>query len=272
MASGRSSRSRTRDRASVRTRRSTSSSASTAWTPRGHGVRKVSPAARASGCRSSPGLPRRTEGGRRSTARQAMARPSASASLVRRPCRNPACGRRRGTQAVVAAESTLDGVRETEQNRRGVVGRSIALVVFAIVVVVGATGWLGVHAQTKTSSSIGYTMTVTYPRVARSGLDIPWNLRLSHPGGFQGDITVAISADYFDIFEFQGFHPEPSDETADADFVYLTFAPPAEGDVFTMSWDTYVQPSSQVGRDATVKVIVAGVTVASANYSTTLLP
>jgi len=172
----------------------------------------------------------------------------------------------------VTADSTLDGVRDTSHNRQGVIGRRVALSVFAVIVAVGATGWLGVHAETKNASSLGYQMTLTYPRVARAGLDIPWNLRLTHPGGLKDDITVAISADYFDIFEFQGFHPEPSDETSDADFVYLTFSPPSKGDTFTLSWDTYVQPSSQMGRNATVKVIVDDVTVASTNYSTVLLP
>jgi hypothetical protein len=172
----------------------------------------------------------------------------------------------------VAADSTLDGVRDTSHNRRGVVGRRIALTVMALVVAVGASGWLGVRAESKTSSSLGYTMHLTYPRVARSGLDIPWNLRLTHPGGFKGNIVVAISANYFDIFEFQGFHPNPSDETADAHFVYLTFSPPSSGDTFTFSWDTYVQPASQVGRAVTTKVIVDGVTVASAHYSTMLVP
>lgn len=173
----------------------------------------------------------------------------------------------------MAADSTLDGVRETAHNRRGLLGRRISLSVMAVIVAVGASGWLGVRAETKTSSSLGYTMTLTYPRVARAGLDIPWNLRVSHPGGFKGEIQVAISANYFDIFEYQGFHPQPSDETADADFVYLTFAPPPKpAETFTLSWDTYVQPSSQVGRGVTTKVIVDGVTVASAHYSTLLAP
>jgi hypothetical protein len=172
----------------------------------------------------------------------------------------------------VSVDSTLDGVRDTRHSRRGLIGRRIALSVMAVVVAFGASGWLGVHAETKTASSLGYRMTVTYPRVARAGLDIPWNLRLTPPGGFTGNITVAISANYFDIFEFQGFHPQPSDETADATYVYLQFSPPPSGDVFTLSWDTYVQPSSQVGRGVTTKVIIDGATVASTHYSTTLAP
>lgn len=142
----------------------------------------------------------------------------------------------------------------------------------AVVVAVGATGWLGVHAGTASASANGYDLTVTYPHVARAGLDIPWNLRLVHAGGFQGDITVAISKDYYDIFEFQGMHPEPSDETADAHFVYLTFSPPKQGDVFTTALDTYVQPGSQIGRKAVTEVLIDNTVVARVNYRTWLVP
>ena len=84
----------------------------------------------------------------------------------------------------------------------------------ALVVIVGATGYLGVKARTVRASGGGYSMTLTYPQIARPGLDIPWRLTVHHAGGFKGDITIAVSNRYWDIFEFQGLHPEPSDETA----------------------------------------------------------
>jgi hypothetical protein len=168
-------------------------------------------------------------------------------------------------------DSTLRDLRSMEDERSGVLGRRIAIALLTLVVVAGATGWLGVRSWTARAEGSGYELTLTYPRVARSGLDVAWNLRLEHPGGFDGPFTIAVSADYFDIFEFQGMYPSPSDETADANFVYLTFAPP-EGDVFTVSLDTYVQPSSQIGRDAVVKAIVNGSTVAQVSYSTWLVP
>lgn len=151
-------------------------------------------------------------------------------------------------------------------------GRRVALSVLAIVVATGATGWLGVHAETTTASSPGYHLTVTYPRVARAGLDVPWNLRLTSANGFTSNITIAISANYYDIFEFQGMHPEPSDETADAKFVYLTFSPPKTGNVFTTSLDTYVQPAAQVGRHVTTAAMIDGHTVAEVSYSTLVMP
>ena len=168
-------------------------------------------------------------------------------------------------------DSTLDDVRTTGENRTGVIGRRVALIVLAVIVLAGATGWLGVRAATTHDSNEGYDLSLTYPHIARSGLDIPWELRLVHPGGFSGKITIALSADYFDIFEFQGMHPEPSAETADDEYVYLEFDPPP-GDVFTTALDTYVQPASQIGRDATVAAMVGGQTVAKVNYSTWLVP
>lgn len=168
--------------------------------------------------------------------------------------------------------STTQDITGVERNRRGHIGRRIALSVVALIVAAGATGWLGVHAQTTSASGPGYHLSITYPRVARAGLDIPWELRLTSETGFDTDITIGISADYFDIFEFQGMHPEPSDETSDGKFVYLTFSPPKSGNVFTTALDTYVQPGSQVGRHAMTIAQIGGQTVASVSYTTWVMP
>jgi hypothetical protein len=171
--------------------------------------------------------------------------------------------------------STTRGVRTSKRNRPGVAGRRIALSLMALAVLVGATGFLGVKARTLRSSAFGYTMTLTYPQIARPGLDIPWRLTLHHAGGFdqKQNITVAVSNRYWDIFEFQGLHPEPSDETADSDFVYLTFEPPPPGsDAFSVSLDTYVQPASQIGRHAVTAVIIGGQRVTQVSYTTWLVP
>ncbi|MDQ1703836.1 MAG: hypothetical protein QOF18_202 [Frankiaceae bacterium] len=168
-------------------------------------------------------------------------------------------------------DSTLEDVCAAPATHRSAIGKRIALLLMLAVVAAAATGWLGVKAQTARASVSGYDLTLTYPRVARSGLDIPWELRLHHAGGFAGKIVVAVSADYFDIFEFQGMHPSPSDETATGKFVYLTFSPPA-GDTFTVSLDTYVQPASQVGRHAVVAVTVDGQRAGRISYATWLIP
>lgn len=168
--------------------------------------------------------------------------------------------------------ATTQGLSRELHTRRGLLGRRVAVTALALLVGVGASGWLGVHADTIRTSSLGYQLSLTYPRVARAGLDIPWELTLTHPGGFSSDITIAISSNYFDIFEFQGMHPNPSDETSDGKFVYLTFSAPKSGDVFTTSLDTYVQPASQIGRNAVTEAIVHGAVVARVSYSTWLVP
>lgn len=172
----------------------------------------------------------------------------------------------------MSGDSTTQDLTGPTRNRRGYLGRRAALCTLAIVVATGATGYLGVHAETTTASSPGYHLRLTYPRVARAGLDIPWELRLTSTTGFTSNITIALSANYYDIFEFQGMHPEPSDETADDKFVYLTFSPPKTGNVFTVSLDTYVQPASQVGRHATTAAIIDGHTVAEVSYTTWVMP
>jgi hypothetical protein len=154
-----------------------------------------------------------------------------------------------------------------------VYARRAALLVLLAIVVVGLTGFLGVKTGTVQSTTGGYVVRLNYPRVARSGLDIPWELRVVSPGGFGGrNIVVAISANYYDIFEFQGMHPEPSDETSDGRFVYLTFSPPKHGDTFTTALDTYVQPASQIGRSATTKVFIGGAQIGEVHYKTWLVP
>ena len=91
-------------------------------------------------------------------------------------------------------------------------------------------------------------------------------------GGFGKTLTLAVTASYFDIFETQGFHPEPSDETRDAETLYLTFNAPPDGDTLVVSYDAYIQPAAQRGRAATVGVVDEGRQVAVVHINTRLLP
>ena len=61
-------------------------------------------------------------------------------------------------------KSTLQDVIGPSTNRRGLIIRRITLVVLAVVVAAGASGWLGVHAETVTTNGYGgYRLTLTYP-------------------------------------------------------------------------------------------------------------
>jgi hypothetical protein len=138
-------------------------------------------------------------------------------------------------------------------------------------VLAGLTGLLGVHSVTSHASEDGWTMTLEHAGVARPGLDVPWEVTVTHAGGFRSDVTLAVTADYFDIFETQGFHPQPSDETNDGSTLYLTFSAPP-GDTLRVSYDAYIQPASQRGRSGTVSVVDGGRRVASIDFKTFLMP
>lgn len=169
--------------------------------------------------------------------------------------------------------STLTDIRRTGENARSHLARMAAIGVLAVIVVLGATGLFGVRSATTSAAGAGYTMSLTYPRTARAGLDVPWTLIVRHPGGFDKPFTIALSASYFDILEYQDFHPEPSSETGDGTWNYLQFDPPPDhSSTFRLSLDTYVQPASQIGRTATVRLIAHGVQVAQVRFSTFLMP
>jgi hypothetical protein len=169
------------------------------------------------------------------------------------------------------ADSTLADVQDPAKERLGRVGRRIAIGIVALVVLVGATGFLGVHARTVEANANGYSLTVVYPQVARAGLDVPWRAVVHHAGGFPSDITIAISSHYFDIFETQGFHPNPSEESATPEFYYLTFSKPP-GDTLEVSYDAYIQPGAQLGRHADTAVLIDNVEMVRVGYRTWLVP
>jgi hypothetical protein len=172
---------------------------------------------------------------------------------------------------VVTDDSTLRDVLAARDGPSPQWGRRTGTVVLLLVVVAGACGLFGVRSRTTTSTSAEWRLTVTYPRIARAGLDVPWRVTVHHPGGLPPKLTVAVSTDYFRMFETQGFFPDADSVTGDGRFVYFTFDTP-KGSTFLVDYDAYIQPASQIGKEATVKVIVAGATVASSSLRTWLVP
>jgi hypothetical protein len=168
--------------------------------------------------------------------------------------------------------STLTGVATDAQSGLALWGRRGFLIAVLLWVVAGLLGVLGVHTVTRDQVDATWHVSVTSAETARAGLDVPWQVTVTHPGGFGKTLTLAVTASYFDIFETQGFHPSPTEETRDADTLYLSFTPPPEGDTFTVAYDAYIQPSSQVGASGTVAVMDAGRRVAEVPFTTDLWP
>lgn len=149
--------------------------------------------------------------------------------------------------------------------------RRAGLALLSAAVVLGATGLFGVRSRTSTAVEHGYTLRVTYPMIARAGLDVPWRAQVHHRGGFPHGLTLAVSTDYFRMFETQGFFPDADSVTNDGRFVYFTYDHPP-GPTFLVDYDAYIQPASQIGKSATVRVLIGATPVVSTKVRTWLLP
>jgi hypothetical protein len=166
----------------------------------------------------------------------------------------------------------LDDVRPASAGPAPRWASRIGLTILFVVVVLGAFGVLGVHSRTTSQSSNGYTLSVTYARVARAGLDVPWRVRVHRDGGVNSDLSLAVSTDYFRMFETQGFYPTPDSSTNDGDYVYLQFTKLRPGRDFLLEYDAYIQPASQIGKSGTVRLLVGGREVARTSFHTWLVP
>jgi hypothetical protein len=165
----------------------------------------------------------------------------------------------------------MDDVRDAQQNVKGRFARRAAIAVLTIVVLLGLVGVFGMRSATVTSSAGGYDLTVKYGWISRAGLDTPWTVTVHHAGGFEGDVTLATTTDYFEMFETQGLTPAPTGETTGAGVTYLNFAAPP-GDTLRVVYDAYIQPSSQHGYPAITRLIIGGQLITSVRYRTHLVP
>jgi hypothetical protein len=149
--------------------------------------------------------------------------------------------------------------------------RRLFMTLLCGVLAVGLSGYLGVRSRTTTASGGGYELTVTYGQISRPGLATPWSFEVHHPGGFDGPITVATKNSYLDMFDENGFDPQPSKSTATPDEVIWEFEPP-EGDTLAVSLDARIEPGAQWSRGGETSVLVEGEKVVTAKYKTWVMP
>ena len=136
---------------------------------------------------------------------------------------------------------TLRSVWDDNAVRRARNARRAGLILLALFVLAGLTGFLGIRTASVTGEADGYRMTVTHAQVTRAGIAVPFHVRVTHAGGFDGPLTLAISEGLLERFDFQNFYPNPSAERGTADYVYYDFDPPP-GDVFELNLDARTSP------------------------------
>ncbi|MGH8990831.1 MAG: hypothetical protein ACRDYV_05700 [Acidimicrobiia bacterium] len=155
--------------------------------------------------------------------------------------------------------------------RRARTIRRTFMALVAAFLLLGLSGTLGVRTRTVTAEGGGYELSVTYGQVSRPGLPTAWGFEVHHPGGFDGPITISASSAYLDLFDENGFDPQPAKVTATPDAVIWEFEPPP-GDTLAVSLDARIEPAAQWGRSAVTSVLEEGRPVVSARYKTWVLP
>lgn len=170
--------------------------------------------------------------------------------------------------------STLPERRPDGAVRRARDARRVGLVAVAVFVALGLAGVLGTRTAETTASAGGYDLTVTYPQVSRSGHAVRFEVQVRRDGGFPAGepVRLRVLGRYYDLFDENGFSPQPDSETADDRYVVDEFAPP-DGDTLLVSVDTRVEPARNRGEDGEVSVLDAdGRPVVTVRFHTFVMP
>jgi hypothetical protein len=130
----------------------------------------------------------------------------------------------------------------------------VILSVFLLFVIAGLLGLFGVKtAHAQSTASNGVHVELTYPRIARPALAIPFAVHITNLEGVSSDVVVRIRSSYLAMFDENGMSPEPADETDDGEWTTWVFDRPPSG-VLDVSLDTRVEPGVQWRRDGAVVV------------------
>lgn len=167
--------------------------------------------------------------------------------------------------------STLHDVHPASAGPRSVLARRIGTSLLALFVLAGAAGLLGDQQSTVTTRAQGYTVTLSHADWARAGQDVPFEIEVRNPAGLGSEITLAVTGSYFELYNTQGWFPEPSEQIRDGQWIYLTFDAPA-GDTLRVSFDTFIQPNRTLGESGQLALVVDGERTTPIDVRTTLLP
>ncbi|MCA1691140.1 MAG: hypothetical protein LC733_02665 [Actinobacteria bacterium] len=157
--------------------------------------------------------------------------------------------------------------------RRGRAMRRVFFVCLCALLVAAALGLLGSRTSETTASGGEYELVVRYPSITRPGLATQFEIEVTREGGFPGIVTLAISSSYLDIFDENGFDPDPLGATTDPERLVWSFEPPKDSDTMAFSFDARTEPGVQLKRAAgSVAVLEDNRPVVTARFKTLVLP
>ncbi len=180
-------------------------------------------------------------------------------------------GRHPGLRRLQLAQSTVPEQVPLQRLQRARALRRAYLAALSALVILGLAGFAGERIVTVSGAAEGWELEVRYSTRSRAGMSADMRFVVRRDGGFDGPITLAISADYLEMLDDHGLMPEPSATTADDSFIEFEFDPP-EGDTFQVLYKGRIDPTTQRGRRGIVAILDGGAPVVSVDVVTGVLP
>ncbi len=156
--------------------------------------------------------------------------------------------------------------------KRGYLWRMAFAVILVAVVAAGLFGVFDPRHTTQDATGAGFRLAVEHPSQSRLGLPVRWEVEVSTLDGspMPEQITLATTSAYFELFDENGFDPQPRSASNDGELTFSTFQTVPGSSTFSTSFDGRVQPSWQMGVEAVTALIVEGARVAEVTYETRL--
>lgn len=149
--------------------------------------------------------------------------------------------------------------------------RRVFLTLVTVLVLVGATGMLGVRTGTVTERAGGYTLTVTYASVTRPGLATPFAIEVVNEGGFDSGFELETTSSFLEAFDENGLDPEPATSMSDGTWTTWGFEQPTST-TFELSFDARLEPAVQWRRPGGTRLVVDGQIVTQVSYTMWVMP
>lgn len=140
-------------------------------------------------------------------------------------------------------DDTTSGLRDGPPGPRGRWFRRFGYAALTGVCVLAAFDLLGPRTDIVTAQGGGFTLSVKYPQVARSGQPAPLHLQITQDGGLGKTITLRLCDEFFNDLDFQNWYPNPAAETSVPPWIVYEFdTPTTGGDTLELSLDARVAP------------------------------
>lgn len=163
-------------------------------------------------------------------------------------------------------DSTLADVVDSHRDLPGRIGRRVVLSLVAVFIVVALADVFGLTSRA-TSTSPGYTLTVTSPASIRAGMDARITVELHSEQKISAPITMEVEQDYLDAFSTYSTSPVPDGESSDGTSLVLDYDAPGET-AFRLDIDGTASEDALVLARGEVRVYVDGKLVATTELKT----